>query len=223
MVFADTEGTYRLIIKDTSLPENTSVTVGGNASFDCVFAYHKDTVHVSKVSAVFKFTKTMKSGNGSYLETCWSQHNIIYTDIPIINGTCSFRNLFQINRQEFVETLGSVVNFTVLIPNVSKELDGSTVSCSVRDLDNHLQWERVASLTVIDLIKSPQTSGNQSILPATIVVLVLVLATVVVAVIISIVVWKSWTKRRNLRSTINPDESKNPIKLRYNNDFRYQL
>ncbi|XP_064382661.1 uncharacterized protein LOC135331441 isoform X2 [Halichondria panicea] len=147
-----------LQIENTSLPLNTTVSAGQEAIFQCRYAY-ASTKDASHFLIKIDYSKPVVFGNTTTIETC-SMYLSLSTPYNYTSDNCTMppvkKAVIKIN------SISSVVEYTLRIPKVNADLSGSIVSCSVVTFfTNRLQWRTSAYLTVIESANITVTESSQ--------------------------------------------------------------
>ena len=186
-------------MENTDLLENTTVSEGEDALFQCKFSYSTNLNVAAEFKVNIEVEIPIRIENETIHETCTAELDVI----SLINRTnCS---LVQIERNIiFSNSLSQIVEFNVQIPQVTANLTGSTVSCLLVLISSKsLQWKRKAHLTVIKrVITQPAANVTTTVAVSLAVTVVVVLSVVLLSVGITVFL----KKRRNHHAIVNPDE-----------------
>ena len=191
----------RVFVENASHPENVTVTEGEEAVFQCAISFTTPPFIALDYYVVLEISNPhYTSSNETVFNTCTMKAAIALPQ-NTTTGNCSYHT---IERREIASnSISSVAVYTVRIPRTSTSLNGTTVTCSLRN--TYLQWIRVARLTVYP---SLPVKNNQVSTIIAIVVPVIVIVLLILLVAVSLTVGKYAVVRKKRVTSTSQDKSK---------------
>lgn len=184
-------------VEDEILPQSTEATEGQDAMFQCKFSISETTGRSTVFSFDFEFTTHTLIGNetlsNSFKTSYYFEGSRYYPDCI----DCPFSVNLTIPDKN---TQSTVLLFNIKVPQVSKDLNESTFSCSItyhNGDQNLLQWKKVATLSVVE---GESNIKYVSVISLLVVVLLVAVMTTTIATLVR------RRKYRQRSTQVNPDE-----------------
>ena len=203
-----TAGKDVVSVEDDTLPQSTEAAEGQDAMFQCKFSLSLSgegrndlfcfDFNFVKHALIGNETKSISSKTSYYYES-----NRFFPDCADCPFSVNLRN--QSGNQQ-----SAVLWFDIVVPQVTKDLNGSTFSCSIvfqNDETSLLQWKRIATLSVFETVDNPAGSGKANIKFVSVVSL-LVVVLLVAVITTTIIVTVRRRKYRQRSTQVKPDEGK---------------